>query len=67
MPLKLVVPFNFLINFDNHVLDHRYFEIGCDLKDVFFSFVSEDIVGVHCTHGVNRSGYLVCRLVYFII
>ncbi|XP_076245262.1 uncharacterized protein LOC143185858 [Calliopsis andreniformis] len=21
----------------------------------------EDIVGVHCTHGVNRSGYLICR------
>ncbi|XP_053978960.1 WW domain-binding protein 11-like [Hylaeus anthracinus] len=21
----------------------------------------EDIVGVHCTHGINRSGYLICR------
>ncbi|KAG6795527.1 tyrosine-protein phosphatase F54C8.4 [Apis mellifera caucasica] len=21
----------------------------------------DDIVGVHCTHGVNRSGYLICR------
>ena len=30
------------------------------------SFVPDDIVGVHCTHGVNRSGYLICRLVYYI-
>ncbi|XP_043260478.1 RNA/RNP complex-1-interacting phosphatase-like [Colletes gigas] len=21
----------------------------------------EDIIGVHCTHGINRSGYLICR------
>lgn len=21
----------------------------------------EDLVGVHCTHGINRSGYLICR------
>ncbi|XP_071861040.1 RNA/RNP complex-1-interacting phosphatase isoform X2 [Bombus fervidus] len=30
--------------------------------DDFMSACGEDdIVGVHCTHGVNRSGYLICR------
>lgn len=24
-------------------------------------FFSESVVGVHCTHGLNRTGYMVCR------
>jgi len=24
-------------------------------------FEKEDVVGVHCTHGVNRTGYFICR------
>ena len=24
-------------------------------------FVLDLLIGVHCTHGVNRTGYLVCR------
>ncbi|KAH7727444.1 dual specificity phosphatase [Aphelenchoides avenae] len=35
-------------------------------KDVLNNFFSENasndkIVGVHCTHGVNRTGYMICR------
>lgn len=26
-----------------------------------FVFVSDSLVGVHCTHGLNRTGYMVCR------
>ena len=25
-----------------------------------FEFV-DGLIGVHCTHGVNRTGYLICR------
>ncbi|XP_015433575.1 PREDICTED: RNA/RNP complex-1-interacting phosphatase-like isoform X1 [Dufourea novaeangliae] len=31
------------------------------MEDFTSASGEEDIVGVHCTHGVNRSGYLVCR------
>ncbi|ESO01375.1 hypothetical protein HELRODRAFT_82121, partial [Helobdella robusta] len=24
---------------------------------------NSDVIGVHCTHGINRTGYLICRLV----
>lgn len=24
-------------------------------------FVTEFLIGVHCTHGLNRTGYMVCR------
>lgn len=24
-------------------------------------FVTDKLIGVHCTHGLNRTGYLVCR------
>ena len=27
----------------------------------FVPIVSDCVIGVHCTHGVNRTGYLVCR------
>jgi protein tyrosine phosphatase len=31
------------------------------------SFLIADVViGVHCTHGVNRTGYIVCRSVIFV-
>ena len=23
--------------------------------------ISDALIGVHCTHGVNRTGYLICR------
>ena len=32
-------------------------------RDKIFTFFSDKVVGVHCTHGVNRTGYVVCRLV----
>lgn len=25
------------------------------------SRVADKLIGVHCTHGLNRTGYLVCR------
>ncbi|KAL4232403.1 RNA RNP complex-1-interacting phosphatase [Mactra antiquata] len=34
----------------------------CETVDNFLENSSEDsLVGVHCTHGVNRTGYVVCR------
>lgn len=33
----------------------------CDTVDTFHQENPELIVGVHCTHGVNRTGYMVCR------
>lgn len=27
----------------------------------FNDFFSDDVIGVHCTHGLNRAGYVVCR------
>ena len=40
-----------------------------DVVQIFFKTMEEftaacgedDIVGVHCTHGINRTGYLICR------
>ena len=29
------------------------------LKEYFN--ISDALIGVHCTHGVNRTGYLICR------
>ena len=26
-----------------------------------YSNISDALIGVHCTHGVNRTGYLICR------
>ena len=28
--------------------------------NVYFN-ISDALIGVHCTHGVNRTGYLICR------
>ena len=43
-------------------------EKGDDEVDQFFSVVRElsvldpdGLIGVHCTHGVNRTGYMICR------
>ena len=36
---------------------------GEDVVQRFFDAVEETdgLVGVHCTHGLNRTGYLICR------
>nr|XP_031841173.1 RNA/RNP complex-1-interacting phosphatase homolog [Nomia melanderi] len=31
------------------------------MDDFLSTSAEEDIIGVHCTHGINRSGYLICR------
>ena len=39
----------------------------CRFDRVLSRFLSEigqdSLVGVHCTHGLNRTGYLICRYV----
>ena len=32
----------------------------CDMRDALYILHSA-LVAVHCTHGLNRTGYLVCR------
>ncbi|XP_076659209.1 LOW QUALITY PROTEIN: uncharacterized protein LOC143362704 [Halictus rubicundus] len=36
----------------------KFFEL---MEDFTSTCGEEDIIGVHCTHGINRSGYLICR------
>ncbi|XP_035722798.1 probable tyrosine-protein phosphatase F54C8.4 isoform X1 [Vespa mandarinia] len=31
------------------------------MDDFMASAEEDDVIGVHCTHGINRSGYLICR------
>ena len=31
------------------------------LAFMHFHIVTDALIGVHCTHGVNRTGYLICR------
>ena len=33
--------------------------VNVKLKEYFN--ISDALIGVHCTHGVNRTGYLICR------
>lgn len=41
----------------------------CRFKDVVIAFLKEiggeKLLAIHCTHGLNRTGYLVCRSVMF--
>lgn len=36
-------------------------------SDNVYYFVSDGLIGVHCTHGVNRTGYFICRFVHIYI
>ena len=27
----------------------------------YIFFITDALIGLHCTHGVNRTGYLICR------
>ncbi|XP_067657170.1 RNA/RNP complex-1-interacting phosphatase-like isoform X2 [Haliotis asinina] len=45
------VPNDFVFGRFAHVID-EYLEQSTD---------SSSVIGIHCTHGVNRTGYLVCR------
>lgn len=40
--------------------DHVYNELATKLKS-FLSQQGHRLVAVHCTHGLNRTGYLICR------
>jgi len=42
----------------------RHVKRFCDIVDKFDKEKEQDesfVIGVHCTHGINRTGYLVCR------
>lgn len=41
---------------EQSILDELYDEI-----DGFLNSEEDSLIGVHCTHGVNRTGYIVCR------
>ena len=45
-----------------HVIppDKTFFNF-CDTIDAFHQEHPELIIGVHCTHGINRTGYMICR------
>ena len=32
-----------------------------NVKSIEYFNISDALIGVHCTHGVNRTGYLICR------
>ncbi|CAG4930427.1 unnamed protein product [Colias eurytheme] len=40
--------------------EHKVTEF-MDAVDVFLEKDDDSLVGVHCTHGLNRTGYMVCR------
>ena len=40
-----------------------YFRFVSALSDFLKDTSNGGLVAVHCTHGLNRTGYLVCRLV----
>lgn len=31
------------------------------ISKIIVSHFSDKLIGVHCTHGVNRTGYMICR------
>ncbi|XP_015923946.1 RNA/RNP complex-1-interacting phosphatase [Parasteatoda tepidariorum] len=41
----------------------EYFQKFCEVMEQFLQHESQNnrVVGVHCTHGINRTGYIVCR------
>lgn len=47
---------------EGHVIPpDSIFHKFCDTVDAFLCENPDLIVGVHCTHGVNRTGYMICR------
>ncbi|OAD61985.1 putative tyrosine-protein phosphatase F54C8.4, partial [Eufriesea mexicana] len=52
---------NFGVKYEKIMIPGREVPSTESVIRLHFSFVSDDIIGVHCTHGVNRSGYLICR------
>ena len=44
------------LNFESIKL---YIYVNVKFKEWFN--ISDALIGVHCTHGVNRTGYLICR------
>ncbi|XP_047351918.1 formin-like protein 5 isoform X4 [Vespa velutina] len=50
--------------YSSYELDHpgdRFITFFKAMDDFMASAEEDDVIGVHCTHGINRSGYLICR------
>jgi protein-tyrosine phosphatase len=43
------------------VLYNKYRKENITPVSIFHSLFLDGLIGVHCTHGVNRTGYLICR------
>ncbi|CAH8832545.1 unnamed protein product [Trichobilharzia szidati] len=54
LPLKLPIPLEKAFNIPPHL---RFF----DLVNEERKQSPDGIIAVHCTHGVNRTGYFICR------
>jgi protein-tyrosine phosphatase len=51
---------------DNYCINFRiplcYYSFAASLSTYLESCrENDDLVAIHCTHGLNRTGYLVCR------
>ncbi len=58
--------FKILCHGDNYCINFRiplcYYSFATSLSAYLESCQeNNDLVAVHCTHGLNRTGYLVCR------
>lgn len=40
------------------------FRYSCYIHKLTVISIPDMLIGVHCTHGLNRTGYLICRCVY---
>lgn len=44
-----------------HIPDNSTIRKFCDAVHHFLNENKDGLIGVHCTHGLNRTGYLICR------
>ena len=51
----------YMYTFYIHVYVSRYICINVNVKLIEYFKILDALIGVHCTHGVNRTGYLICR------
>ncbi|XP_055933696.1 RNA/RNP complex-1-interacting phosphatase-like [Argiope bruennichi] len=47
----------------HHVPDDNVYRKFCEAVNNFLekNKANDDVIAVHCTHGVNRTGYIICR------
>lgn len=51
------------IGIELRIIRPFFFQIKTSLTSIKLTFfiASESLIGIHCTHGLNRTGYMVCR------